>query len=587
MKNELLANESLKFEDFIASNNGMYRLIMQGDGNLVMYDIFNKALWASGTMGKGGNVVTMQGDGNLVIYAGSKAVWASGTMNKGGVKLAMQDDRNLVIYTQDGKSVWASNTNIYINYSPSWMQDNLSTLKSRKLNEICITGSHDSGSSVRNDGTPFSNDCNTKTQSNSIFGQLCYGARYFDIRPVIHNGNYYTGHYANLNIGEMIKDLEDSIFDQTKNIPIVGPWIKKNLKRIFPSPPDAITWQGANGQSFDSIIDDINKFTESYHELIILNLSHAYNTDVGNSNYTDFNQNEWNGLFKKLSSLSNLLYLDETTDITSLPLEDFISSKSAVIVIIDCKDVNIGEYLGKGFYNKSSFNVVNKYSATNNFSDMLKKQVDNMNNNKGQYFLLSWTLSQDNPQIAKCIVPNKVNIPVYGNFKLFDKTSIIDLANLANENLSAVEKFITPDNKPNIIYIDNIQDNRFVNLAMKINTASKYIGESTLQAGNSLSVGQFLASSNGAYKLIMQGDGNLVMYNIFGYVIWASGTMGKGGNSVAMQRDGNLVIYAGGKAVWASGTMNKGGVKLVLQDDRNLVIYTNDGKSPWASGTMI
>lgn len=54
-----------------------HRLIMQGDGNLVVYNPEGQATWNSGT--SGGNRFIMQGDGNLVMYNSSnKAIWSSG-----------------------------------------------------------------------------------------------------------------------------------------------------------------------------------------------------------------------------------------------------------------------------------------------------------------------------------------------------------------------------------------------------------------------------------------------------------------------------------------------------------------------------
>ena len=55
---------------------------MQSDNNLVIYDVWDDALWVSGTYKKGskGAKVYMQNDGNLVVYDGrNKAIWASGT----------------------------------------------------------------------------------------------------------------------------------------------------------------------------------------------------------------------------------------------------------------------------------------------------------------------------------------------------------------------------------------------------------------------------------------------------------------------------------------------------------------------------
>ncbi len=107
--------------------------------------------------------------------------------------------------------------------------------------------------------------------------------------------------------------------------------------------------------------------------------------------------------------------------------------------------------------------------------------------------------------------------------------------------------------------------------------------EDTLHAGQSLSVGQELVSQSQAYRAIMQGDGNFVVYGPGG-ATWSSQTAGSGGNEIIMQNDGNLVIYApGGKAVYSSATAPSSGDALVMQNDGNLVIYSG-GVALWAKG---
>ncbi|MFD9794926.1 hypothetical protein ACFWXK_28715 [Streptomyces sp. NPDC059070] len=86
------------------------RLIMQSDGNLVIYDEFNRARWASNTVGQGWEA-RLQTDGNFVVYTRSnRPVWASNTAGRPGSRLVVQDDGNVVVY--DGsRAVWASGTN--------------------------------------------------------------------------------------------------------------------------------------------------------------------------------------------------------------------------------------------------------------------------------------------------------------------------------------------------------------------------------------------------------------------------------------------------------------------------------------------
>jgi WD40 repeat protein len=108
----LLAGQGLIPGRSIKSSDGRFTLIMQADGNLVVYGPRNQALWASGTNGHG-NVwdAVMQGDGNFVVYDGhNHPLWATGTNGKGGAAVVMQSDGNLVVYDASNRPLWASNT---------------------------------------------------------------------------------------------------------------------------------------------------------------------------------------------------------------------------------------------------------------------------------------------------------------------------------------------------------------------------------------------------------------------------------------------------------------------------------------------
>lgn len=96
-----------------------------------------------------------------------------------------------------------------------------------------------------------------------------------------------------------------------------------------------------------------------------------------------------------------------------------------------------------------------------------------------------------------------------------------------------------------------------------------------LNPNQSLYVNQFLISPNRKYKLIMQTDGNLVLYRVRdNYPLWHTQTHGQPVSRAIMQGDGNFVLYlTNGRPVWATGTQGHPGSYLVLQDDGNLVIY--------------
>lgn len=109
-----------------------------------------------------------------------------------------------------------------------------------------------------------------------------------------------------------------------------------------------------------------------------------------------------------------------------------------------------------------------------------------------------------------------------------------------------------------------------------------------LGPGESLSAEEGLVSQSLDFLAVMQGDGNLVLYDYEGTVGWQSGTFGNPGALAVMQTDGNLVVYtADGRARWQSGTAGNTGAFAVMQDDGNFVVYSAAGRPRWQSGTAV
>jgi hypothetical protein len=97
-----------------------------------------------------------------------------------------------------------------------------------------------------------------------------------------------------------------------------------------------------------------------------------------------------------------------------------------------------------------------------------------------------------------------------------------------------------------------------------------------------LNAGEFLQTVR--TKLIMQQDGNLVVYDENGTARWASGTFGTGLWAV-FQETGNIVIYdRESKPVWTSGEPDHQSAVLWLQEDGNVVIQEGS-EVLWQSGT--
>jgi hypothetical protein len=92
-----------------------------------------------------------------------------------------------------------------------------------------------------------------------------------------------------------------------------------------------------------------------------------------------------------------------------------------------------------------------------------------------------------------------------------------------------------------------------------------------LVPGGKLLPGDSLVSPNGQYTFTLTPEGQITL--IGPGVNWSRGTKGEEVGCLVMQSDGNLVLYdSNNHDLWASGTENHASF-LVIQDDGNAVIY--------------
>ncbi|WP_157845479.1 hypothetical protein [Kitasatospora phosalacinea] len=115
-----------------------------------------------------------------------------------------------------------------------------------------------------------------------------------------------------------------------------------------------------------------------------------------------------------------------------------------------------------------------------------------------------------------------------------------------------------------------------------------------LRGGSALTAGQYLQS--GESQLVMQDDGNLVLYLVNtsgrrGPAVWSSGTYNNPGAHLAMQDDGNLVVYRQGgdtqaNAVWSTSSWNNPGAYLTMWDGQ-VSLVTAQGRGLWETKTGV
>ncbi|MBI6547777.1 hypothetical protein [Xenorhabdus lircayensis] len=301
-----------------------------------------------------------------------------------------------------------------------WMQDHRNILGNLPINKLCITGSHDAGMSLITWKTTWAFECNTLTQSNNILGQLKLGIRYFDIRPVLSDGIFFTGHYKDLGV-----------------------------------------WEGSNGESLDSIIYEINTFTKTHNELIIIRLDHSLCLDVGIlERYRSFKESEWLNLFYTLTGIDHLYYHNGTCNISDVTLNTLTDNgtHSAVLLFVETEDTNVTlqEYNNNGFFYLSELNMYHKYSNTSSILKLSSDQIKKMNDYAPtHYFELLWTLTQNVIQATTCATTLS--------------SSIKQLADEANDTIEEVLPHIRKTVYPNIFLIDNVKDTVATTFVLAIN----------------------------------------------------------------------------------------------------------------------
>jgi hypothetical protein len=120
----LLPGASLEVHEALVSPNGLYTLLRQPDGNLVLYHD-GQALWSTNTNGVEVTNCDMEGDGNFVIYGWrpdpnprisheggvrGPPFWPTNTSGHPGARLQVRDDGNIVVYGPGNERLFSTGT---------------------------------------------------------------------------------------------------------------------------------------------------------------------------------------------------------------------------------------------------------------------------------------------------------------------------------------------------------------------------------------------------------------------------------------------------------------------------------------------
>ncbi|MDE1147019.1 MAG: hypothetical protein PW843_10405 [Azospirillaceae bacterium] len=336
---------------------------------------------------------------------GDSIEWAGGATqfdNGAQMSVAASGTRAIQVHRAElaGRSLWSS-VCLLVDRA-NWMRDNRSTVGQRRLRDVVTSASHDAGM--------FDGGLAGRTQDLSLYGQMNYGVRYFDLRPKLFLGDFYIAHGI-----------------------VLGPL-------------------------FARVLDDTAQFMrEGHQELVILKISH----------YDSFDDTVYKNFTKLVEEkLGPWLVKDLPGPLRDQTVADLTANGGRVLVLCDGDYPVNTDTKRPGFWvyrdwqsetaDKGDLVVFDQYSDTTSFSGMQSDQFKKFNEYTGRtksgdhvcdMFLLSWTLT-----------------PV---------TDVWAFSKEANRNLDFSLRSLTIPNGHgqivNLIYVDYVQYSRATDVAILLN----------------------------------------------------------------------------------------------------------------------
>jgi hypothetical protein len=225
---KLLSNQKLKAGEFlIERRNGNHKLVMQHDGNLVLYNIKdnkNTPIWSTGTYTHGNDCYLAMENNNLVVYNKyNKPIWSTNIPKKpfsSKYFLGLEQD-TLFIGNNTRNILWANNLmplNKY--FGILLMNQRLNAGESIKNESSTLTMQHD-GNLVLYNG----NNIPIWSSQSSGQGINCYAILQTDNNFVIYNRNnkpiWNSGTSNKGTVGEATLRIERDSFTIYSNYDLI------------------------------------------------------------------------------------------------------------------------------------------------------------------------------------------------------------------------------------------------------------------------------------------------------------------------------------------------------------------------------
>ncbi len=604
---------NLKQGSYIASPNRNFYLVMQVDGNLVMYSSSSfssdRVVWQTNTNGKGTAPyrAALQKDGNLVVYDSlNKALWGAAAEGRGsgsGYRLQVQDTGCLSIFDGKGSSTWSSYTSATVRA----ISDGLANLDKLVQDNYLQSMNGTFYLRMQSDGNLVVY-CNNDWATNHIVWQSNTKARgVAPYRSVMQSdGNLVVYDSANTPIWasgsygkgsapyrlSMQNDGNLVIYDASQN----ATWATYTDCYVLDSINNDVSITHGNYMCSPNGLYYLAMRKEGnlalYKSGDFNNDNITWQTSTGGKGTGPYRMTmQTDGNLVVYDSASTPLWASNTTGKGTAPYKLSVKDDGNV-VINDGKGKSIwttcttstSTRTTDALYNLAVMNQGQYVQSLNN-SFFLRLNSDG---NLVLYTSNDWSRSSAiwmSNSANKGVAPYRLTMQSDGNLVVYDATNAAMWASGSCFRGSAPYRLVSQNDGNVVIYDSSNQ------ATWATNTYGYSLTNLSSQWNPSLPQEKCLISANRIFYAILQSNGNLEVYRTSATAaLWTSNTINKGTGPyrLQMQSDGNLVTYdSKDRAIWASNTWNKGvgPFKLFMQDDGNLVVYDSTGLPTWASGS--
>ncbi len=189
-------------------------------------------------------------------------------------------------------------------------------------------------------------------------------------------------------------------------------------------------------------------------------------------------------------------------------------------------------------------------------------------------------VDEPNPGIS-INVNNKATLLTDGNFVL-ENAAGTGIWSTGTSGTNATSIYMQDDGNL-VLYIFKWQAGTYATPSPGPFPAASCSVGSYLMVNQRLNANQCIVSPHGQYLLYMAPDGNFYIYDLAHNTgTWGPGAYGHPGAFAMLQSDGNFLVFdANGVVLWSSGTYGTNADRLNMEDDGRIIIY----KSAWNSGT--